>query len=356
MPGQLYLRNKRRVVPFVCEEKMYRTVLTFDTNGRLFDLYVEYVPGKDAGTPPREISAGKPNAGIEEIKKRYAKWGAQAVVKNAVILNAEKQVVARFALKCFYRNQSIRVTAFAEKECEAWRFFGEQAFIFFRDSSNSLMANAKVYLLMPWIEGKDFYELFSSRESAMLYGLSLRLQMLNQLFVQLQLIGKAGKVFSDFKPENIMYDVKRRKIFLVDVTLADNGSRPAALTSAYVEEQKIDVYRKTGVITYDWQDQMYAFGLIAAQILTNALSLQSDRELGKALSAMISAVFCNPIREKRPLPSQGFYEALAASPKESAVRISYRNNPYGSRLFSVSSVVQTTGASESGLRLENRPT
>ena len=345
MRENLFFRNKKRVVPFECEGKIYRSVLTLNGNRKLFDLYVEHVPGKAAGTPPREIIERIPNAGVEEAKNRYKKSGSQAIVKSAVILTPEKQV--------------IRASAFAEKERDAWHLFGEEASIFFRNASYRLMTNSKVYLLMPWIEGYDLQQLFSNRESAMLYGLSARVQMLDQLFSHLRLIGMAGKVFSDFKLENIMYDEQRRKIFLVDVALADSGSRPVALTSDYIEKEKIQVFRNTGVITYDWQDQMYAFGLVAVKMLTSIMSLDSDRELGRALSIMIRTIFCNANRSARPMSSQGFYEALmGAAINEAPVRVCYCNNPYGagdrSRLFKIRHAAQMTEASEE--RLENRPT
>ncbi|MDP1574794.1 MAG: hypothetical protein Q8L78_07690 [Coxiellaceae bacterium] len=322
--------EKRKGIPFECGEKTYRSALYFREGPDIIALYVEHVPGKPIGTPAREVEAGRFNAGICEAKRRYEKSGGQALIKSVVMLNEKREIIAHFALKCFYKNKYVESSRFAEQEVESWKMFGENASIFFRKSGDSFAAASKVYMLMPWIEGCDLQQFFSDANKVVHCNIDARIQLFSQIFSKLQLIGLAGKVFSDFKLENIMYDEMQNKIFLVDVGLIDNGTKPSAVTRNFLDPEKRAQFLATGGLNYDWQDQMYAFGMLAASVLALKTKSVSDNSLGITLSAMMRAIFCNPDKTARPMPSDDFIQVL-----QKHGHTMYRHNSYESNGASV---------------------
>lgn len=331
MRESLCFKSKEKKDPFVVEGKTYRSQWTFTLNGMPLVLYTEHASGKPAGMLPRKVENGKANAGIKEARERYSKFGAQAIIKSMVQLDQqEMSVINRFALKCFYKrernNQPFAILPDATAEAATWQSFGQRALAFSRTSEYRSMVGDKTYLLMPWVEGSDLYQLFSSEEG-LNYGINRRLQILNQIHTCLQGIGRMGQVFPDCKIENIMYDPSKNKAVFVDMMFINNGEIAKSATRDYLEKEK-----KEGLVpwTFDWQDQMYGFGLIAYAILRAPYESDELRGISKLLSHMMRSVFSNVTnRAARPQCADGFTEVLIAAAKKTAgVRVISTHNPY----------------------------
>jgi serine/threonine protein kinase len=298
------------------DNRYYRSALDILVRDYRVFLRIEHVPNKKRGTPSRDRSTEAGRRGIAEAATRYPNSGAQGIVKSAIFLSQQNKIMFRFGLKCFHFNSAADIDcqrALVIGEVKSWRFLGYDAWVIERNADLSSTyrpsRQRKLYLLMPWISGYDLQRFFSM-PSGQAINLLERMAMVQQIFSLLQRIGNAGKVFSDFKPQNIMYDPVRKKVVFIDLLLMENNSPVVVCTRKCLDAEKRAMMDRGERITFDWYDQMYVFGMLCVCIFS--AEPEAPFQGHATLVNHMLAIFCNPDKTKRPSPNATVLSSLFA--------------------------------------------
>lgn len=320
--GKLRFLEKRKLaVPRMMGDRQYRSQLFVNIGNIPVILLIEHAAerkpeqwrGKDRDTEKH------PNV-VADAKRRYPKSGAHAIVKCVcAYINAAPTpiFIGHFALKCFYLDVSVNHRwVIAHREANAWRMGGHQVWPFRELNNIEFAPRNKVYLLMPWIEGADLQQFFSSCSSGIDSDFTLRWMIAKQIWSYLCWLGQRRLVFSDLKPENIIFNPASKKITFVDTDFIDDNSRPESVTLYFLDKEKRQMAREHPFdLRYNWHDQVYAFGILVRTIFCRAVTpthphINMMQLFGNALLHLL----CNSNKADRPTPLHRFSLFFSCDP------------------------------------------